>query len=463
MTHNTLGSAFNFPGAPGLVVPGLLPVEAPIASPAEATVAPGSASSADPLAAAQTTNAASEEKHAPQTAAKRATSMKLALITPWKQECGNAEYAERLCVALQQFADVQPIDLRNFAEDFELRSKSKVREYFKNLIQSIHATDADMVHIQHEFCFFGRSIQRSNHEFLKFVKAVRKPVVVTLHTWLERSGKHKSALKNFLKRPLEAIRGAMQKKDLYRALQLCDGIVVHTHDTYTLVVSAYPKLRNKVRIVQIPIAPVEQTQEKPLLVKPEGDHWILLPGFVSPYKGHKHAVNALEFLPKNYKLVIAGGRHPKDRGASRYWMDLLALVEERNLQSRVLFTGFLPTGGAQAAVLSQADLFLLPYDEVGQSGSAVLADALAYDRPVVTSRARSMFAYRMSQDTVYCCASTDVTETKDLAALVERSIENGNNEVAMAQHRKAAIHRYSMSATAEAYERLYMDVRNAKL
>jgi hypothetical protein len=34
-------------------------------------------------------------------------------------------------------------------------------------------------------------------------------------------------------------------------------------------------------------------------------------------------------LPENLKLVIAGGRHPKDRGAARYWMELLQAVETK--------------------------------------------------------------------------------------------------------------------------------------
>jgi glycosyltransferase involved in cell wall biosynthesis len=186
---------------------------------------------------------------------------------------------------------------------------------------------------------------------------------------------------------------------------------------------------------------------------------MILPGFVSPYKGHGDAINALEHLPENFKLVIAGGRHPKDRGASRYWMELLAIVESNSLQNRVLFTGFLATGGAQAAILKQADLFILPYKEVGQSGSAVLADALAYDRPVVTSRARSMFAYRMSQDCVYSSMSTDVTDAKDFAAHILNALENKAEDSYVASHRKAAISRYSLNSIGFAYEQLYKEVR----
>jgi glycosyltransferase involved in cell wall biosynthesis len=389
--------------------------------------------------------------------------LSVAMITPWKQECGNAEYAERLCVALNQFAKVLPFDLRNFAEDFEMRSKAKVRTYFSDLIARINNAGSDVVHIQHEFCFFGRSIQRSNRQFLSFVQKIKKPIVVTLHTWLDPETKRSNrpkAIKSFLKNPLDAIRCSLHRKCLYKALCECDSIVVHTHDTFTMLVSAYPKLRQKVSIVQIPVSQVETSSECPPVTKAPKDIWIVLPGFVSPYKGHLHAVNALCLLPSNYKLVIAGGRHPKDRGAPRYWMELLKTIEELGLQDRVIFTGFLKSGSEQATVLKQADLFLLPYEEVGQSGSAVLADALAYDKPVVTSRARSMFAYRMSQDSVFSSTSIDVTDPEVLSESILSVLEDESDESQMASHRKAAISRYSLSSIGSVYERLYKEVRS---
>jgi hypothetical protein len=62
------------------------------------------------------------------------SSINVSMVTPWKQECGNAEYAERLCVALKRFSNITPFDLRNFSEDFELRSRIGVKKYFRQLI-----------------------------------------------------------------------------------------------------------------------------------------------------------------------------------------------------------------------------------------------------------------------------------------------------------------------------------------
>lgn len=382
--------------------------------------------------------------------------VRVCMVTPWKQECGNAEYAERLCTALQSFADVCPVDLKNFADEMELRSRAAIRQHFSRILAEIEASKPDVVHIQHEFCFFGKSIKKSNREFARFVDAIKCPIVVTLHTWIEPPApQQKFRLRNLLK----FLRSTDQNRVLYRSLRKCDAIVVHTHDTFSTIASAFPRLRSKMYIGQIPIAPVSSEGVVPAIHKSPGDIWLVLPGFVSKYKGHKHALNALNALPSNYKLIIAGGRHPKDRSATRYWMGLLTDIEKQGLEPRVIFTGFLESGAEQAALLRQADAFLLPYDEVGQSGSAVLADALAHDKPVITSRARSMFAYRMCQDTTYSSVSTDVGSPEKLAHVISQTIEAEKSCGRAKKHRTAAGKRYSLSAVGDVYRSLYANVR----
>jgi glycosyltransferase involved in cell wall biosynthesis len=209
------------------------------------------------------------------------------------------------------------------------------------------------------------------------------------------------------------------------------------------------------RIVQIPVEPVDSGTALPSIVKQPGDKWLVLPGFVSKYKGHERAIQALKKLPLNHKLVIAGGRHPKDRAATRYWMSLITTVEQEGLEDRVIFTGFLPSGAAQAAVLKQGDMFLLPYDEVGQSGSAVLADALAHDKPVITSRARSMFAYRMTGETVYSSVSTDVSDSKVFAEAILLGLENSDKTIQISQQRGAAQSHFSLQRIGRLYQEIY--------
>lgn len=124
-------------------------------------------------------------------------------------------------------------------------------------------------------------------------------------------------------------------------------------------------------------------------------------GFITPYKGHIHALNALKLLPDNFKLIFAGGVHPKNKSAADYWIKLLSVMDASRLAERVHITGFIDSAADQAELFLRADVFVLPCDEVGQSGSAVLADVLPYKKPVITSSATSMATYRMAASTVH--------------------------------------------------------------
>ena len=81
----------------------------------------------------------------------------IALLTPWNQQCGNAEFAKRLTSGFTTFATVEPIELENLIEHDTLDSRRKQERYITGLIKQVRASDAALVHIQHEFCFFGKA------------------------------------------------------------------------------------------------------------------------------------------------------------------------------------------------------------------------------------------------------------------------------------------------------------------
>jgi glycosyltransferase involved in cell wall biosynthesis len=336
----------------------------------------------------------------------------IALLTPWNQQCGNAEFAKRLTSGFTTFATVEPIELENLIEHDTLDSRRKQELYISKLIKQVRASDADLVHIQHEFSFFGRARRYADRRLLRLMRNIRKPIILSLHTW-KNSMCWKSE-KPSLKSALSAIHYRMKNRRMRRCLLAADGIVVHSKDTYAKIIKAYPKLRKRVHLLPIPVEPVMSDGVTAPYQKRPGEKWLVLPGFVSRYKGHRHIIDAMPSLPSNFRFVIAGGVHPKDRLGHEYWSELLSRIDEVGCQDRVVFTGFLDDSAEQAAVLKQADVFVLPYDEVGQSGSAVLADVLSCGRPIVTSLARSMFVYRHGNDTVYSSSAVDVEDVEKL-------------------------------------------------
>ena len=126
------------------------------------------------------------------------------------------------------------------------------------------------------------------------------------------------------------------------------------------------------------------------------------------------------------------------------------------MQNRVLFTGFLTDPRQQAALLRQADCFLLPYDEVGQSGSAVLADSLSYFKPVITSTAKSMYVYRGIRDTAYSSVSVDVSDSEALANTITQCVDPDASGVPPMRHHQQAVYDcFSLDQTQHRYQRVY--------
>jgi len=380
--------------------------------------------------------------------------LRVAFLTPWDQQCGNAEYAKRLAVGLRQFATVEPVELVNFSDADGEYPRRRRRQVCLSVARQANATGADLVHIQHEFCFFGRRIREANRNFRRLVRRLHKPVVITLHTW--RPAMNRRRRKHWWQNLVEAVRFSLVKRQLAPALRRATALVVHSEETYQKLLATYPRLKRKTFVIPIPVEPIDHRAAVPPVRKRPGEKWVVLPGFVSRYKGHSHAIAALSLLPESCRLVIAGGVHPKDKSGPEYWMQLLAEADAAGLQNRVIFTGYLSDPQQQSAVLHQADCFLLPYDEVGQSGSAVLADALSHDRPVITSHAKSMFVYRGLPNTVFSSVAVDVTCPETLAGIIERSLGDDLPGIPLSRRQQQAVRdHFSLAQTKDRYQEAY--------
>jgi len=97
-------------------------------------------------------------------------------------------------------------------------------------------------------------------------------------------------------------------------------------------------------------------------------------GSIAPYKGLPELISAFRELPQDkLRLVIAG--------ASDHSQEAAALREQANVDSRVTFhAGFVPAERVQI-YLNAADLVVMPFRKMWNSGSAMLA--LSFGRPIL--------------------------------------------------------------------------------
>jgi glycosyltransferase involved in cell wall biosynthesis len=102
-------------------------------------------------------------------------------------------------------------------------------------------------------------------------------------------------------------------------------------------------------------------------------------GYLSAYKGHLDALDAVRLLPPNFKLLIFGRQHPQtlktDGKVDEYLKSLQKKVLQDGIADRVFFMGELAHEDFLAAAAS-VDVVWLPYYENGQDGSGIASICL---------------------------------------------------------------------------------------
>jgi glycosyltransferase involved in cell wall biosynthesis len=170
-------------------------------------------------------------------------------------------------------------------------------------------------------------------------------------------------------------------------------------------------------------------------------------GFLSPYKGIEVAINALEHLPKDFTLLVAGGLHPegiRPHSVMQPYVDTLIAAAEQH-SGRVHFLGALDDDDFMK-VLAACDAVVLPYAEVGQTSSGPASMALDLQKPVYCSRNycfRELEKYQKNVISLF-----EIGNYVELAQKLERDEGNSPERV---QARKDYLQKYNAESRSSVY------------
>ena len=258
-------------------------------------------------------------------------------------------------------------------------------EYAK-LRATIAQLAPDIIHVQFAIAAFGSRAGA----LLRRIDALRRdlkiPIVVTLHEFTRES-----AL-------LPVAGGALYR----RVASHCDQVIVHTDMAKNAVVDRFGVPASKVTVIPHPSA-------QPRVVTAscddlrsrfglDGARVMLAFGFIHVDKGLDDLVRALGILRaggcaplNNYVLVVAGAVRPR-RGVFRafeardrlHFSRVMALARRNGVRDRLVMTGYVPVGEV-ATWFNLADVVVLPYRRIEQSGVASLARS--FPVPVLASTA----------------------------------------------------------------------------
>lgn len=309
------------------------------------------------------------------------TASQLLLISSFPpRECGIATYSEDLVTALNNtIGNSYSINICPLESDNERHVYDTGVEYVLNtdefgsfcklagLINNNRRIS--MVMIQHEFGFFEKTAE----EFLLFLKAIHKSVLITFHTVLPNPNE---VLRNHVKAIAEEV----------------SAIIVMTNTSAEILIKDYKIDADKITVIAhgthlVMHADKESLKEKYGLV---GKKVLSTFGFISEGKSIETTLKALPAIieknPDTYFLVI-GKTHPTvlSKQGEAYRQRLEATVIELGIEKHVTFINYFLPLTVLLEYLQLTDLYLFTSCDPNQAVSGTFSYAMSCGCAIVST------------------------------------------------------------------------------
>ncbi|MEP0917388.1 glycosyltransferase [Leptolyngbya sp. DQ-M1] len=391
---------------------------------------------------------------------------KVALIagTYLPDRCGVAHYTARLRSELSintiVLTTTEAAKLANdpsvlgVVEDWNLQN-------LPALVQAVHQTQADLLHIQHAAGTYG--FDRAIFLLPIVLRATgwHKPIITTAHEygWWEWQPKWiPSALLESLKQW-----GQQQqwwdREDGFLLTQSA-AIITTNAEAEKVIVDRLPDAK----VHRIPIgANIDVTACKTARQKLlENCGWsedvtaIAFFGFLHPVKGLETLLKAFQIVVQQQsqaRLILIGGVESlalRGAEAKQYWNKLESMISELQLNDRVHMTGYVP-GEVASVYLSGADIGVLPFNHGVTLKSGSLLALMAHQLPVIATRS--------TDSTLTSLVKQIPSRNSDalIHALLEL-IEDSSERFRLAQQGYQFVHQFNWKTIAEAHLAIYRSV-----
>lgn len=334
-------------------------------------------------------------------------------LTTHDEECGIAKYQEQYLRGMRDVKDIENVIFEYSPNQTKIMTSEEFAPVLKQFSKQLKAFD--ILHVQHEFSFY------KHDELDKFVSEAAKQgkkIIMTVHTSPD-AGLPKLGPGGFGPRSiLHGLRAKRLERRFnmthLRPMRKADLLIVHNGVTLKGLVKRGIN-RDKIIKITMPIPKVSfdlrTTEISDHLDKKDGDVIYCTVGFLSENKGMKHAVQALAFLPDNYKLAIIGGGHPSGEN-DKFYDKLCDTIRDLNLKSRAYITGYVKDDERLNALIRECDICVYPYNKEYYNGvtSAALNNSIANYKPAIAYPTDSIIEMNEEQDVVKLCDSFNYYE-----------------------------------------------------
>lgn len=321
---------------------------------------------------------------------------------------------------------------------------ARIGRYYWQLLKYTFTSDVIVFHIlwANRFMLLDRVLMNL------YYKLMGKKIVFTAHNVNERQRDN-----------CDSIYNRLTLKALYA---LVDHIFVHTHLMKTQLIDEFGVRENKVSVIPfginntLPKTELTGREARRKLGLGKDDKILLFFGRVANYKGLEYAIDALHRLVKDddrFRLVIAGRI---EKGCENYWDMIESLIGRYGLDQHVVKRiDFIPDEEVEIFFKS-ADVLLLPYKAIFQSGLQFLA--YGFGLPVIATDIGSFREDIVEGKTGLVCRLEDADDLADKIRAYFRSDLFNNPQQARREIMDYGNRKYSWqevgNITCAVYERL---------
>ena len=249
-------------------------------------------------------------------------------------------------------------------------SQTCQRDYLKTANKLNRIKKVKLINIQHEFGIFGG---RHGSYLLQFLKKIRKPVVVTLHTILPAPDKKMQSV-------------------VQTIMKYSKGIIVMTHSSRNILIDDYGLSPDRIQVIPHGIhhVPYKSSAYAKTAFNFYDNITLSTFGFLSPGKGIEYAIEALpEVIKKfpNVRFLVAGVTHPAilEQQGEKYRYLLTERVRQLDLSKYVYFYNTYFDLKKLLQFLEATDIYLSTSLNPNQAVSGTLSYALGNGRPVIST------------------------------------------------------------------------------
>lgn len=294
------------------------------------------------------------------------------------------------------------LDLRDQRENAGLlRKMSRVVVYYLRLLRYAATAEAPVFHIlwNNKFEWFDRVL------LMLYYRAFGKKIVFTAHN--VNAGKR------------DANDSWLNRATLQIQYNLCDHLLVHTEKMRSEMMTEFGVPPGRVSVIPfginntVPNTSLSTAEARQQLGIRPGEKTLLFFGNITPYKGLEHLVEAFLGLAKSdesYRLIIVG----KPKGCDDYWQQIHQTIARSGLGERVIQRIEYVPDEQTELFFKAADILVLPYTHVFQSG--VLFLAYSFGLPVLASDVGSLKEEIVEGRTGLVCRPCDA---EDLAVQIK--------------------------------------------